>query len=501
MRNLLKKILNSPGLAALTGFGISVVIIDALAVLMSTPVFDSWLIVAVLPALIMLAALVYQIRGRKWLRAFACLALGIVVLVSIPVMSGFASLYQNSRQPWEWDSTKTTLPNGIGTITLQTRSADPPDFLPTPGSERQWRVIIDTPKHKPSTIMLGEMIDHSENLRVWIIEQGGTKILRFNIVGKDFYFDLMHGKTTDKVRQPGTKLGNFYDDEFIPETAPRPKANGGLFHPIAVAAAQDGSVYVADSSTRLMVKYTEDGRYITKWHIGKDFDTDRCGTLRCNITVDSKGSVWVIDWDSELLKYSADGRLLKIFGSTDFTLPDATPQFSEPWGVAVDKDGYVYITQRNGHVQKVSTEGKTILKWGEGSDGNFIPAGISVTSDGHLLVANQSSGIETYSLTGKQITNRSIGTGSLLESRNPVDVKTDELGNVYVAKRDGSGLLIEKYTAKGQFLLKWNPGVSLPDFGPGSIAVGQGFVYVADENNHRVLKFTDNGKLIEGWGR
>ena len=77
----------------------------------------------------------------------------------------------------------------------------------------------------------------------------------------------------------------------------------------------------------------------------------------------------------------------------------------------------------------------------------------------------------------------------------------DSASNVYVA--DHGHHRVQKFTAQGDFLLKWgSEGTDDGQFkGVFAVAVdGEGSVYVADQNNGRIQKFTSQGEFLLKWG-
>jgi len=70
-------------------------------------------------------------------------------------------------------------------------------------------------------------------------------------------------------------------------------------------------------------------------------------------------------------------------------------QFDQPYGVAVAPDGSVYVveTSNNARIQKFTSEGVFVTKWGgtEGAgDGQFkYPNGVAVAPDGSVYVADK----------------------------------------------------------------------------------------------------------------
>ena len=73
-------------------------------------------------------------------------------------------------------------------------------------------------------------------------------------------------------------------------------------------------------------------------------------------------------------------------------------QFNQPWGVAADANGNIFVADTwNGRIQVFDKAGKFLRKWGvfnttngELGDANvlFGPRGIAITPDGGVLVAD-----------------------------------------------------------------------------------------------------------------
>ena len=83
---------------------------------------------------------------------------------------------------------------------------------------------------------------------------------------------------------------------------------------------------------------------------------------------------------------------------------------------------------------------------------------------------------------------------------NPMAVAVDGAGNVYVTEQWNDR--VQKFTGSGTFITKWGSyGSGNGQFyNPRHVAVdGAGNVYVADQYNHRVQKFTGNGGFITNW--
>ena len=84
----------------------------------------------------------------------------------------------------------------------------------------------------------------------------------------------------------------------------------------------------------------------------------------------------------------------------------------------------------------------------------------------------------------------------------PKGVALDASGYVYVA--DDANHRIQKSDSNGNFRKEWGEeGSDKGEFKfPKGVAVDtSGFVYVTDDENHRVQKFDSNGNFIGEWGR
>jgi len=84
---------------------------------------------------------------------------------------------------------------------------------------------------------------------------------------------------------------------------------------------------------------------------------------------------------------------------------------------------------------------------------------------------------------------------------NPQGVAVDSLGNVYVT--DNANNRVEKFTSGGVFGLAWGTGGSGNSQFNGVIGIAadtSGNIFVGDFNNNRVQKFDSNGNYLTQWG-
>jgi len=179
-------------------------------------------------------------------------------------------------------------------------------------------------------------------------------------------------------------------------------------------------------------------------------------------------------------------------------------QFNTPYGLAVDSTtGVVYVADQGNHcVQKFTSDGNFIAKWGTAGeeDGElYFPLAVAVDTGGNVYVADHDNRIQKFSSDGAFLLGWKI---NVPPKGNIYGIAVDSDDHVYVA--DQGNHLVKKYTSDGVFDKSWD--VILPSLGtyigtPGYLAVdSEDKVYVSDVNSHRVIKYTSDGAPIASWG-
>jgi len=182
-----------------------------------------------------------------------------------------------------------------------------------------------------------------------------------------------------------------------------------LDNPAAIAVDSNNNIYIADWANDVIRKISPSGKaVILAGSVGAPGSKDGIGSsasfyLPAGIAVDSAGNVYVSDtYNNIIRKISTDGMVTtlagkKTKGSTNGT--GAAASFSHPQGIAVDKKGYVYVADAgNNKIRKISPGGVVTTFAGSGSRGSangqdtiasfYRPFGIAVDKDGTVFVAD-----------------------------------------------------------------------------------------------------------------
>jgi sugar lactone lactonase YvrE len=193
--------------------------------------------------------------------------------------------------------------------------------------------------------------------------------------------------------------------------------------PYGIAVDKSGVIYVADSLNRRIRKITPDGMVSTLAGAPEQRDgyflpdvldgppTKARFAFPAGIDVDADGNVYVADFDANRIrKVAPDGTVTTLAGSGIAGFADGPARearFNGPSGVAVDKNGTVYVADFYNHlIRAISPKGDVFTLSGNpevDEEGNPLggyedgpsetarfdgPAGISIGANGVLYVAD-----------------------------------------------------------------------------------------------------------------
>ena len=186
-------------------------------------------------------------------------------------------------------------------------------------------------------------------------------------------------------------------------------------------------------------------------------------------------------------------------------LPDGW-ELKDVGSVAIDSQDRVYVFNRGEHPMIVfDADGNFIKSWGEGT---FPRAhGLHIDENDHLYCTDDGGHfVRKCDTDGRSLLEIGIpGTPTPYMSGRPFHRCTHTAlspkGEIYVS--DGYGnARIHKYSPDGKLLMSWGePGTDPGQFNiPHNIATdADGWVYVADRENHRVQVFDGNGRYETQW--
>jgi DNA-binding beta-propeller fold protein YncE len=282
-------------------------------------------------------------------------------------------------------------------------------------------------------------------------------------------------------------------------------AGQGWAEVAAVATDSQDRVWVFSRGPHVVHLFDRDGAFLGSWGEGL-FKRPH------GIFIGPDGAVYCCDdMDHTVRKYSPQGALLLTLGtsgrpadtgatSMDFrTVRRAGPPFHYPTNLAIAPSGEMYVTDGygNARVHRFSPEGRLLHSWGEpGSEpGQFqLPHGIAVDRQGIVYVADrENSRIQLFTPEGVFVT-------AWTDVARPCQVCIDSEDNVWVAelgfragmwpgtappRTDATGGRVSQFSRKGELRARWgggqNPCAPGDFFAPHGICVdSRGDVYVAE---------------------
>jgi sugar lactone lactonase YvrE len=258
--------------------------------------------------------------------------------------------------------------------------------------------------------------------------------------------------------------------------------NAGQFNlPRGIARDAQGNFYVVDTANFRVQKFDPQGKFLVSFGSKGNGDgqfnpysDEALGSGPGGIAVDKEGNVYVADtWNHRIQKFDPNGKFLAKWGSF-INLADpaaagdteADRKFFGPRGVAVGPEGNVYVTD---------TGNKRVLV--------FTPDGQSVGEIGSQVTPEKST--SGYAYNGPQ------------ELNEPVGIALDGAGNIYVA--DTNNVRIQKITPDATSMTQWAVPAGMWDRVPYNepfLAVDSaGNVYSTAPSGRAVLKFGPDGKV------
>jgi hypothetical protein len=308
-------------------------------------------------------------------------------------------------------------------------------------------------------------------------------------------------------------------------------------YPSGVAVDGAGNVFVADSSNNTIREITPEGVVITlAGTAGSSGSADGVRDAarfwhQSGLAVDETGNVFVADsGNSTIRKITPDGLVTTLagtaflYGSADGT--GSAARFNNPWGVAVDGAGNVFVADwGNDTIRKITPDGVVSTLAGlAGTSGSLDgmgaaasfngPRGVAVDGAGNVFVADSGNNtirkitpagmVATFAGTAG-LSGSTDGTGAAASFNFPTGVAVDGAGDVFVA--DSYNCTIRKIAPTGVVTTFAGTGYSGTGSADGpraaasftrpeAVAVdGAGNLFIADPGNNTIRKITPDGMV------
>ncbi|CAD5216232.1 unnamed protein product [Bursaphelenchus okinawaensis] len=231
---------------------------------------------------------------------------------------------------------------------------------------------------------------------------------------------------------------------------------GEMNWPRGIAVLGGGTFAVADSSNHRIQIFDEDG--ILKKKFGTygalEGQLDSCAAVAYNRT--SKNLVVSDRYNHRIQLFDLDGKFVRLFGGNG----KENGKFNNPWGLAIDNLGMIYVCDKDNHrVQVFDKNGTFMQKFGSKGDG--------IGQFNHPLFIAIHCKTQNLFIT--------------------------DSANHRICVMDHNGGPILTFGSEGFSVgqLKLPRGIAIDE---------QGFVIVADSGNNRVQIFSPDGKFVHGFG-
>jgi len=202
-----------------------------------------------------------------------------------------------------------------------------------------------------------------------------------------------------------------------------------------------------------------------------------------DVAVDDNGDIFVVDNGYHCISVFSQDGATKLTIGTAGSSGSGNEQFNSPSAIAI-QENVIYVADRgNNRIHKISTKGKFISKFGQSGSGNgqfSDPRGICIDPDGKIFVSDcgnnrvcvfSADGTFAYNITGN------ASDGSNLT--NPWGVAFDPSGNLHVVNYGSP--CVKVFTPDGKYVTQYGNGQTSS---PAGIAIDEeGYSFVADYYN------------------
>lgn len=249
----------------------------------------------------------------------------------------------------------------------------------------------------------------------------------------------------------------------------------------AVALNSKGEIYLFHRGKHPILCVSSDGTLLRSW--GDELIGSAHG-----MRVDSQDNVWVTDIGRHrVFKFDPQGKVLLALGTGK--PGTGTDEFNRPTDIAFGTNGEFFVSDGygNSRVLKFGADGRCLKAWGTRGQkpGEFhLPHSLLIDARGRLLVGDRENDrIQIFNLDGE--------LQGQWEGFAPYGLAIDRAGQVFVADARASQIL--RLNSEGQVVQRWGQKGKAPgEFDlPHMLAFDStGNLYIAEVGNKRFQKFT-----------
>ncbi len=188
-------------------------------------------------------------------------------------------------------------------------------------------------------------------------------------------------------------------------------ATARFYHPVGLAVAADGTLYVTDADNHTIRKISPDGTVSTlAGTVGRKGAADGPGSaaqfnLPHGVALDARGNVYVADtFNHTIRKIAPDGTVTTLAGAPgrkgSVDGPGPLARFFHPSALAIDAQGGLYVADNgNETIRKISPAGEVTTLAGTARHGGYTdgiaatarfraPTGVAVDARGNVFVVD-----------------------------------------------------------------------------------------------------------------
>lgn len=328
----------------------------------------------------------------------------------------------------------------------------------------------------------------------WPLEERMRVYIRKDLITQGVSAELQASQLPDLERQEDAYTVQRIEIEPDAVWAPE-----GLFQPRSIAAAPDGSFYVANTGGSQIVQMDADGQTIGRWgtRTVESEAPPAPGTFNepWDVAVDQEGNVYVADtWNHRIQKFDRNGKFLTTWGVGGLSI-EGTDRFWGPRGVAVAKDGRVYVTDTgNRRVAAFDPQGQFLFDFENQGEAQLDePVGIAISNDGRVYIADTwNRRVAVFTLEGKFERAWPVIAWKSVSLDNKPYLALDEKGNVYLTDPEGFRVLV--FDSQGKILAELGSLSQGDDVLklPTGITLGRdGTIWIVDAGTNRLVTYPE----------